>query len=134
MWFVSEKKYKRLLEENEDLKNLYNNLKIRFISLNEEYCSFRLAQKEEKKKARGEVYLLNENEKLTEWIRDILKVFGEQQPGNCDIPIKIPYFRHNKEFNDVVSCKGLFPKEGKAGYIPTEEIIIPELHIIVRGI
>ena len=61
MWFVSEKKYKRLLEENEDLKNLYNNLKVRFISLNEEYCSFRLAQKEEKKKARGEVYLLNEN-------------------------------------------------------------------------
>lgn len=66
MWFVSEKKYKRLLEENEDLKNLYNNLKVRFISLNEEYCSFRLAQKEEKKKARGEVYLLNENEKLTD--------------------------------------------------------------------
>lgn len=80
MWFVSNKKYKRLLEENEDLKNLYNNLKVRFISLNEEYCSFRLAQKEEKKKARGEVYLLNENEKLTEWIRDILKVFGEEQP------------------------------------------------------
>nr|DAX66135.1 MAG TPA: hypothetical protein [Caudoviricetes sp.] len=133
MWFVSEKKYKRLLEENEDLKNLYNNLKVRFISLNEEYCSFRLAQKEEKKKARGEVYLLNENEKLTEWIRDILKVFGEEQPDNCTVPIKIPYFKHNKEFNNVVSC-GFLPKEGKAGYIPTEEIIIPELHIIVRGI
>nr|DAI12693.1 MAG TPA: hypothetical protein [Caudoviricetes sp.] len=133
MWFVSEKKYKRLLEENEDLKNLYNNLKVRFISLNEEYCSFRLAQKEEKRKARGEVYLLNENEKLTEWIRDILKVFGEEQPDNCTVPIKIPYFKHNKEFNNVVSC-GFLPKEGKAGYIPTEEIIIPELHIIVRGI
>ena len=133
MWFVSEKKYKRLLEENEDLKNLYNNLKVRFISLNEEYCSFRLAQKEEKKKARGEVYLLNENEKLTEWIRDILKVFGEEQPDNCTVPIKIPYFKHNKEFNNVVSC-GFLPKEGKAGYIPTEEIIIPELHIVVRGI
>lgn len=133
MWFVSEKKYKRLLEENEDLKNLYNNLKARFISLNEEYCSFRLAQKEEKKKARGEVYLLNENEKLIEWIRDILKVFGEEQPDNCTVPIKIPYFKHNKEFNNVVSC-GFLPKEGKAGYIPTEEIIIPELHIIVRGI
>lgn len=133
MWFVSEKKYKRLLEENEDLKNLYNNLKARFISLNEEYCSFRLAQKEEKKKARGEVYLLNENEKLIEWIRDILKVFGEEQPYNCTVPIKIPYFKHNKEFNNVVSC-GFLPKEGKAGYIPTEEIIIPELHIIVRGI
>lgn len=133
MWFVSEKKYKRLLEENEDLKNLYNNLKARFISLNEEYCSFRLAQKEEKKKARGEVYLLNENEKLIEWIRNILKVFGEEQPNNCTVPIKIPYFKHNKEFNNVVSC-GFLPKEGKAGYIPTEEIIIPELHIIVRGI
>lgn len=133
MWFVSEKKYKRLLEENEDLKNLYNNLKARFISLNEEYCSFRLAQKEEKKKARGEVYLLNENEKLIEWIRDILKVFGEEQPDNCTVPIKIPYFKHNKEFNNVVSC-GFLPKEGKAGYIPTEEIIIPELHIVVRGI
>lgn len=133
MWFVSEKKYKRLLEENEDLKKLYNNLKARFISLNEEYCSFRLAQKEEKKKARGEVYLLNENEKLIEWIRDILKVFGEEQPDNCTVPIKIPYFKHNKEFNNVVSC-GFLPKEGKAGYIPTEEIIIPELHIIVRGI
>ena len=133
MWFVSNKKYKRLLEENEDLKNLYNNLKVRFISLNEEYCSFRLAQKEEKKKARGEVYLLNENEKLTEWIRNILKVFGEEQPDNCTVPIKIPYFKHNKEFNNVVSC-GFLPKEGKAGYIPTEEIIIPELHIIVRGI
>ena len=133
MWFVSEKKYKRLLEENEDLKNLYNNLKVRFISLNEEYCSFRLAQKEEKKKARGKVYLLNENEKLIEWIRDILKVFGEEQPDNCTVPIKIPYFKHNKEFNNVVSC-GFLPKEGKAGYIPTEEIIIPELHIIVRGI
>ena len=133
MWFVSEKKYKRLLEENEDLKNLYNNLKVRFISLNEEYCSFRLAQKEEKKKARGEVYLLNENEKVTEWIRDILKVFGEEQPDNCTVPIKIPYFKHNKEFNNVMSC-GFLPKEGKAGYIPTEEIIIPELHIIVRGI
>lgn len=133
MWFVSEKKYKRLLEENEDLKNLYNNLKVRFISLNEEYCSFRLAQKEEKKKARGEVYLLNENEKLTEWIRDILKVFGEEQPDNCTVPIKIPYFKHNKEFKDVMCC-GFLPKEGKAGYIPTEEIIIPELHIIVRGI
>ena len=133
MWFVSEKKYKRLLEENEDLKNLYNNLKARFISLNEEYCSFRLAQKEEKKKARGEVYLLNENEKLIEWIRDILKVFGEEQPDNCTVPIKIPYFKHNKEFNNVVSC-GFLPKEGKAGYISTEEIIIPELHIIVRGV
>lgn len=133
MWFVSEKKYKRLLEENEDLKNLYNNLKARFISLNEEYCSFRLAQKEEKKKARGEVYLLNENEKLIEWIRNILKVFGEEQPDDCTVPIKIPYFKHNKEFNNVVSC-GFLPKEGKAGYIPTEEIIIPELHIIVRGI
>ena len=134
MWFVSNKKYKKLLEEKEDLQNLYNNLKIRFISLDEEYCSFRLAQKEEKKKARGEVYLLNENEKLTEWIRDILKVFGEEQPDNCTVPIKIPYFKHNKEFNDVVSYRCLFPKEGKAGYIPTEEIIIPELHIIVRGI
>ena len=133
MWFVSEKKYKRLLEENEDLKNLYNNLKARFISLNEEYCSFRLAQKEEKKKARGEVYLLNENEKLTEWISGILKACGEQQPGNCTLPIRIPYFKHNKDFRDV-TCGWLFSEEGKAGYIPTEEIIIPELHIIVRGI
>lgn len=133
MWFVSEKKYKRLLEEKEDLQNLYNNLKIRFISLDEEYCSFRLAQEEEKKELKGEVYLLNENEKLTEWIKDILKVFGEQQPDDCTVPIKIPYFKHNKEFKDVGSCC-LFPKEGKAGYIPTEEIIIPELHIIVRGI
>lgn len=133
MWFVSEKKYKILLKEKEDLQYLYNNLKINFISLNEEYCSFRLAQKEEKKKARGEVYLLNENEKLTEWIRNILKFFGEEQPDNCTVPIKIPYFKHNKEFNNVVSC-GFLPKEGKAGYIPTEEIIIPELHIVVRGI
>lgn len=133
MWFVSEKKYKRLLEENEDLKNLYNNLKIKFISLDEEYCALRLAQEEKNKKIRGEVYLLNENEKLTEWIRDILKVFGEQQQGNSDIPVKIPYFKHNKEFKDVMCC-GFLPKEGKAGYIPTEEIIIPELHIIVRGI
>lgn len=134
MCFVSEKKYKKLLEENEDFKNLYNNLKIKFISLDEEYCALRLAQEEKNKKIRGEVYFLNENEKLTEWIRDILKVFGEQQSGNSDIPVKIPYFKHNKEFNDVVSCGCLFPKEGKVGYIPTEEIIIPELHIIVRGI
>ena len=134
MWFVSEKKYKRLLEENEDLKNLYNNLKINFISLDEEYCKFKLAQEGKKKKLIGEAYLLNENEKLAEWIRSILKVFGEQQQGNCAIPVKIPYFKHNKEFNDIVSYGCLFPKEGKAGYIPTEEIIIPELHIIVRGI
>lgn len=133
MWFVSNKKYKRLLEEKEDFQNLYNNLKIRFISLDEEYCALTLAQEEKNKKIRGEVYLLNENEKLTEWIRDILKVFGEEQPDNCTVPIKIPYFKHNKEFNNVVSC-GFLPKEGKAGYIPTEEIIIPELHIIVRGI
>lgn len=133
MWFVSEKKYKRLLEEKEDLQNLYNNLKIKFISLDEEYCTLILAQEEKNKKIRGEVYLLNENEKLTEWIKDILKVFGEEQPDNCTVPIKIPYFKHNKEFNNVVSC-GFLPKEGKAGYIPTEEIIIPELHIIVRGI
>ena len=133
MWFVSNKKYKKLLEEKEDFQNLYNNLKIRFISLDEKYCALKLAQGEENKKIRGEVYLLNENEKLTEWIRDILKVFGEEQPDNCTVPIKIPYFKHNKEFNNVVSC-GFLPKEGKAGYIPTEEIIIPELHIIVRGI
>ena len=38
-WFVSNKKYKRLLEEKENLQNLYNNLRIKFISLNEEYCS-----------------------------------------------------------------------------------------------
>lgn len=30
MWFVSKKKYKRLLEENEDLKNLYNFIRGRF--------------------------------------------------------------------------------------------------------
>nr|DAD74471.1 MAG TPA: protein of unknown function (DUF5534) [Siphoviridae sp. ctRiO19] len=134
MWFVSEKKYKILLKEKEDLQYLYNNLKINFISLDEEYCKFKLAQEEKKKKLIGEAYLLNENEKLAEWIRSILKVFGEQQQGNCAIPVKIPYFKHNKEFNDIVSYGCLFPKEGKAGYIPTEEIIIPELHIIVRGI
>jgi len=134
MWFVSEKKYKILLKEKEDLQYLYNNLKINFISLDEEYCKFKLAQEEKKKKLIGEAYLLNENEKLAEWIRSILKVFGEQQQGNCAIPVKIPYFKHNKEFNDIVSYGCLFPKEGKAGYIPTEEIIIPELHIIVGGI
>lgn len=134
MWFVSEKKYKILLKEKEDLQYLYNNLKINFISLDEEYCKFKLAQEEKKKKLIGEAYLLNENEKLAEWIRSILKVFGEQQQGNCAIPVKIPYFKHNKEFNDIVSYGCLFPKEGKAGYIPTEEIIIPELHIVVRGI
>ena len=133
MWFVSNKKYKRLLEEKEDLQNLYNNLRIKFISLNEEYCSFRITQEEKKKQLRDKTYLLEENEKLTKWIRDILKVFGEQQPDNYTASIKIPYFKHNKEFNNVVSC-GFLPKEGKAGYIPTEEIIIPELHIIVRGI
>lgn len=127
-WFVSNKKYKRLLEEKEDLQNLYNNLKIDFNLLNEKFCSFRREQEEKKKKLKGEVYSLNENEKLTEWIRDILKVFGEQQPGNCTVPIKIPYFKHNKGY-----CSFL-PKKGKASYIPTEEIIIPELHIIVRGI
>ena len=57
MWFVSEKKYKRLLEENEDLKNLYNNLKIRFISLDEKYCNFILEQKEK----RYIKHLLNKN-------------------------------------------------------------------------
>ena len=89
MWFVSEKKYKRLLEENEDLKNLYNNLKIKFISLDKEYCRFRITQEEKKKQLRGESYLLQENEKLTEWISGILKACGEQQPGNCTLPINI---------------------------------------------
>ena len=72
---------------------------------------------------------------MTEWIRDILKVFGEEQPDNCTVPIKIPYctFKHNKAYEDV-TCGWLFSEEGKAGYIPTEEIIIPELHIVVRGI
>ena len=147
MWFVSEKKYKRLLdrkddlvemygnlkEEKEDLQNLYNNLKIDFNLLNEKYLKLSLAQEEEKKKIRGESYLSQENEKLIDWIRDILKVFGEQQAGNYTDHIKIPYFKHNKEFRDV-TCGWLFSEEGKAGYIPTEEIIIPELHIIVRGI
>ena len=68
---------------------------------------------------------MQENKKLIEWISSILKAFGEQQQGNCAIPVKIPYFKHNKEFNDIVSYGCLFP---------TEEIIIPELHIIVRGI
>lgn len=146
MWFVSEKKYKRLLErkdnlletynnlkkEKEELQDLYNNLKIDFNSLDEEYCRFRITQEEKKKQIRDKTYLLEENEKLTKWIRDILKVFGEQQPGNYTAHIKIPYFKHNKEFRDV-TCGWLFSEEGKAGYIPTEEIIIPELHIIVRG-
>ena len=133
MWFVSEKKYKRLLEENEDLKNLYNNLKIQFVSLDKEYCRFRITQEEKKKQLRDKTYLLEENEKLTKWIRDILKVFGEQQPDNYTAPIRIPYFKHNKDFKDV-TCGWLFSEEGKAGYIPTEEIIIPELHIVVKGI
>ena len=50
MWFVSEKKYKILLKEKEDLQYLYNNLKINFISLDEEYCKFKLAQEEKKEK------------------------------------------------------------------------------------
>ena len=133
MWFVSNKKYKKLLEEKEDLQNLYNNLKIRFISLDEEYCRFRIIQEEKKKQLRDKTYLLEENEKLTKWIRDILKVFGEQQPDNYTAPMKIPYFKHNKAFKDV-TCGWLFSEEEKAGYIPKEEIIIPELHIIVRGI
>lgn len=135
MWFVSEKKYKRLLEEKEDLQNLYNNLKVRFISLDEEYCKFRLEQEEKKKKLRDESYLLQENKKLTEWISGILKAFGKQQSGNCTIPMKIPYFnfKHNKAYEDV-ACDWLFSEEGKFDYITTEEIIIPELHIIVRGI
>lgn len=134
MWFVSEKKYKILLKEKEDLQNLYNNLKIDFNLLNEKYLKLSLAQ-EEKKKLRGESYLLQENKKLTKWINNILKAFGEQQPGNYNIPMKIPYFsfKHNKAYEDV-ACGWLFSEEGKAGYIPTEEIIIPELHIIVRGI
>lgn len=146
MWFVSNKKYKRLLErkddlleiynnlkeEKEDLQNLYNNLKIDFNLLNEKYLKLSLAQ-EEKKKLRGESYLLKENKKMTEWINNILKAFGEQQPGNYTNFIKIPYFKHNKAVKDV-TCGWLFSEEGKAGYIPTEEIIIPELHIIVRGI
>lgn len=147
MWFVSEKKYKRLLdrkddlvemygnlkEEKEDLQNLYNNLKIDFNLLNEKYLKLSLAQEEEKKKIRGESYLSQENEKLTDWIRDILRVFGEQQPGNYTTPMKIPYFKYNREFKDV-TCGWLFSEEGKAGYIPMEEIIIPELHIVVKGI
>lgn len=133
MWFVSEKKYKRLLEEKEDLQNLYNNLKVSFISLDEEYCKFRLEQEEKKKKLRDESYLLQENKKLTEWISGILKACGEQQPGNCTLPIRIPYFKHNKDFRDV-TCGWLFSEEGKAGYIPMEEIIIPELHIVIKGI
>lgn len=148
MWFVSEKKYKRLLdrkddlvemygnlkEEKEDLQNLYNNLKIDFNLLNEKYLKLSL-ENEKKKKLRDESYLLQENEKLTEWISGILKAFGEQQPGNCTVPMKIPYctFKHNKAYEDV-TCGWLFSEEGKAGYIPTEEIIIPELHIVVRGI
>lgn len=148
MWFVSEKKYKRLLErkddlaemysnlkeEKEDLQNLYNNLKIDFNLLNEKYLKISLA-KEKKEKLRDESYLLQENKKLIEWISSILKAFGEQQPGNYNTPMKIPFFsfKHNKSYEDV-TCGWLFSEEGKAGYIPTEEIIIPELHIIVRGI
>lgn len=148
MWFVSEKKYKRLLEENEDLvemynnlkeekedlQNLYNNLKIDFNLLNEKYLKLSLAE-EKKEKLRGESYLSQENKKLTKWISSILKAFGEQQPGNYNTPMKIPYFifKHNKAYEDV-TCGWLFSEEGKVGYITTEEIIIPELHIIVRGI
>ena len=134
MWFVSNKKYKILLEEKENLQNLYNNLKIEFNLLNEKYFKLSL-ENEKKKKLRDESYLLQENEKLTEWISGILKAFGQQQPGNCTVPMKIPYctFTHNKAYEDV-TCGWLFSEEGKAGYIPTEEIIIPELHIIVRGI
>ena len=146
MWFVREKKYKRLLErkddlvgmysklkkEKEDLQNLYSNLKIDFNLLNEKYLRLSPAQGK-KEKLRGESYLLQENEKLTEWISGILKACGEQQPGNCTLPIRIPYFKHNKDFRDV-TCGWLFSEEGKAGYIPTEEIIIPELHIVVKGI
>lgn len=134
MWFVSNKKYKILLEEKENLQNLYNNLKIEFNLLNEKYFKLSL-ENEKKKKLRDESYLLQENEKLTEWISGILKAFGQQQPGNCTVPMKIPYctFKHNKAYEDV-TCGWLFSEEGKAGYIPTEEIIIPELHIIVRGI
>ena len=146
MWFVSEKKYKRLLdrkddlvemygnlkEEKEDLQNLYNNLKIDFNLLNEKYLKLSL-ENEKKKKLRDESYLLQENEKLTEWVSGILKAFGEQQPGNYTAPMKIPYFKHNKAFKDVTGG-WLFPEGEKAGYIPTEEIIIPELHIIVKGI
>lgn len=62
MWFVSEKKYKRLLdrkddlvemygnlkEEKEDLQNLYNNLKIDFNLLNEKYLKISLAKEKKK--------------------------------------------------------------------------------------
>lgn len=148
MWFVSNKKYKRLLdrkddlvemygnlkEEKEDLQNLYNNLKIDFNLLNEKYLKLSLA-KEKKEKLRDESYLLKENKKLIEWISSILKAFGEQQSGNCTMPMKIPYFnfKHNKAYEDV-TCDWLFSKEGKIDFITTEEIFIPELHIIVKGI
>lgn len=133
MWFVSNKKYKILLEEKENLQNLYNNLKIEFNLLNEKYFKLSLA-KEKKEKLRDESYLLQENKKLIEWISIILKAFGEQQPGDYNTLMKIPFFsfRYNKAYEDV-TCGWLFSEEGKVGYIPTEEIIIPELHIMVRG-
>lgn len=102
MWFVSEKKYKRLLERKDNLLRSYS-------------------------------ILNQENEKLTEWISSILKAFGEQRLGNCTFPIVIPYFKHNKAIKDM-SCDWLFLEEEKADYNPTEEIIIPELHIIRRGL
>lgn len=148
MWFVSEKKYKRLLERKDDLlksysnlkeekdyfKNLYNNLKTDFNSLNNEYRNFRLAQEEKGKKLRDVSYLMQENEKLTNWISSILKAFGEQRLANCNFPIIIPFFEHNNKAVNDETCGWRFAEEGKAGYISTKEIIIPELHIIVRGI
>ena len=145
MWFVSKKKYNSLLErrdkllksysnlkeEKEYFKNLYNNLKFDFNSLNEEYRNFRLAQEEKRKKLKDESYLLQENEKLTSWISSILKAFGEQRPDNFTSTIHIPYFKHNRAVKDE-TCGWLFSEEVKSGYIPTEEIIIPELHIVLR--
>lgn len=125
--------YEELREDNEYIKNLYNNLKTDFNSLNNEYRNFRLAQEEKGKKLRDVSYLMQENEKLTNWISSILKVFGEQRLGNCTFPIVIPYFKHNKAIKDM-SCDWLFLEEEKADYNPTEEIIIPELHIIRRGL
>lgn len=126
--------YEELREENEYLKNLYNNLKVDFNSLNEEYRNFRLAQEEKKKKLKDESYLLQENEKLTSWISSILKAFGEQRLANCNFPITIPFFEHNNKAVKDETCGWLFAEEGKAGYISTKEIIVPELHIVLRGI
>ena len=115
MWFVSEKKYKRLLErkdnlletynnlkkEKEELQDLYNNLKIDFNSLDEEYCRFRITQEEKKKQIK------NDEKKEVKKNVEVLDIFqqlplAEQEKIEADILKKIgnqEFFLKTKENN-----------------------------------